>query len=172
MPDLRRELEATTGDRYRCPFCQARRGLSIDQNEGQTGVWHCFSCQDGGTGAELYAELRGVTIGEALEAYGIDRSDLSRNVKRKEQRAPKPTREELSDPEWAERCRLWKQMNGAELHLLEQYRRRRVAAQEARDREAFERWEQKTEDLYAVVHWRLRTKRDHVDRLDTHDPSR
>jgi ribosomal protein L37AE/L43A len=172
MPDLRRDLEATTGDRYRCPLCDARRGLSLDQDEGQTGVWHCFSCQDGGTGAELYAELRGVSIGEALDAYGVSQSELSGSVKRKEKRAPKPIRDELSEHQWRERCRLWKQMNGAELHLLDEYRRRRVAAQEGRDREAFDRWEQKTGDLYAVVHWRLRAQRHHVDRLDTHDPNR
>jgi len=151
MPDLKADLEATQGDRYRCPWCDARRGLSFDSDVGDSGVWHCFSCSRGGDGVELYAELRNTDLQDALDAFGISRASLSGEVKRKEKRAPKPSTPEYTDAEWAERCRAWQAMNVEELRLRDMYRKRRAAAQERRDRQEFDRWQSKLDELFGHV---------------------
>jgi len=166
MPDLKADLEATQGDRYRCPWCDARRGLSFDPDVGDSGVWHCFSCERGGDGVELYAELRNTDMRDALDAYGIDRSSLSGEVKRKEEQAPKPTTPDYTDEEWAERCRAWQAMNTEELRLRDEYRRRRAASQERRDREAFDRWQSKLDELFGHVLDRERHGHREVQRHD------
>jgi ribosomal protein L37AE/L43A len=166
MPDLKTDLETTQGGRYRCPFCDARRGLSFDEDVGDSGVWHCFSCQRGGDGVELYAELRNTDLQSALDAYGISRSNLSGDVKQKEQKAPKPTTPDYTDEEWAERCRAWQAMNTEELRLRDEYRRRRAAAQERRDREAFDRWQSKLDELFEHVLDRGRHGYREVQQLD------
>jgi len=168
MPNLEADLEATQGDRYRCPFCSARRGLSFDPDVGDSGVWHCFSCKRGGDGVELYAELRNTDMRDALDAYGIDRSSLSGEVKRKEKQAPKPETPDYTDEEWAERCRAWQAMNVEELRLRDEYRRRRAAAQERRDREAFDRWQKKLDELFGHVLDREMHGHREVQRFDAH----
>jgi len=167
MNPILADLEATQGDRYRCPLCDARRGLSVDPDEGETGVWHCFSCQEGGTGAELYAELHHVGIAEALDAYGISGSDKRQQFKRKESKAPRPTVPDKSDAEKREQYRVWSRMTEAELYLRDAYRDRRAAAQVARDRDEFDRWQQKLDDLFAVAAERITQKQRTVDRADT-----
>ena len=168
MPDLARDLESTTGQRYRCPFCDARRGFSFDADEGESGVWHCFACQRGGDGVELYMELRHAELSEALEAFGIERSTLSRDVKRKEKRAPRPAVPEKSDAEWAEMHRAWQAMTRDELWLRDQYRRRRAKAIAERDRDAFDRWHGKFESLHDHVLRREMAAHRKVDKVDTH----
>jgi len=167
MPDLTRDLEQTTGDRYRCPFCDARRGLSFDPDEGESGLWHCFSCQRGGDGVELYAELHHADLSEALDAFGISRSDTQRRIKRKEKQAPRPTVPEKSDAEWKELCHIWHAMTPYELELRNEYRRRRALAVHERDREAFDRWHAKWQQLHAHVLRRELKAHEQVDRLDT-----
>lgn len=162
------DLEATQGDRYRCPLCDARRGLSIDPDEGQTGVWHCFSCQEGGTGAELYAAVHNVTITDALNVYGVSGSDLSKAVRKREEAKPPPEVPEYSDAEWAERCRVWKAMNKHELRLRDQYRHRRAAAQVRKDHDAFERWQRKLGNLFSHVLQREIQEHHDIDELDAH----
>jgi len=166
MPDLTRDLEATQGDRYRCPFCDARRGLSYDPDTGDSGVWHCFSCQRGGDGVELYAEMHRVELREALQAFGIRRESVSGDVKRKEQRAPKPTTPDYSDAEQAERTRAWKAMTKEEVRLRDLYRQRRAKAQETRDRDGFERWQEKIDDLFAHVLRREMAGHRKAERMD------
>jgi ribosomal protein L37AE/L43A len=167
MPDLKADLEATQGDRYRCPFCSARRGLSFEPEKGDSGVWHCFSCQRGGDGVELYTELRNTDLQDALDAFGIDRGGADEAVKEKARRAPKPSTPEYSDAEAKERLRAFYAMNAGEVLMRERYRKRRMQAQEDRDREAFDRWQKKLDDLYD--HVLLREMRGHrdVQRLDS-----
>lgn len=150
MPDLRRDLEKTTGDRYRCPVCDARRGLSLHQDRGQTGVWHCFSCQAGGTGAELYAEMHHVGIAEALEAFGVSGSDVAREIQDREKARPRPSWDP-SEQRMQELYHAWKVMEADELRLRDEYRTRRIAATQSKDREAFEYWHQKWKQLHFFV---------------------
>jgi len=171
MPDLTRDLEQTTGDRYRCPFCDARRGLSFDADKGDSGVFYCFGCHEKGDGVDLYAFLRNVEVRDALEAFGIDRSGVSRRVKKKEQQAPRPTVPEKSDAEWKELCRAHQAMSDLELWLRDQYRRRRASAAHERDREEFDRWHSKWKRLHEhVLRREMRAHRD-VDRADANVPT-
>lgn len=170
MPSLAADLEKTTGDRYRCPICDARRGLSVDEDEGQTGVWHCFACQRGGTGAELYAEVHGLDIAEALDVFGVSGSDMATEIKRKEEQAPKPREHNLSDAEMAERYRAWMQSTDGELTLRAKYKHRRVAASERRDREAWERWNRKLKTLRQHVLKRTQKEHRETDRFDANIP--
>jgi len=91
MVDLTQHLRETQGGRYQCPLCDARRGLSLDPDEGDSGLWHCFSCDAGGDGVDLYMILHDAEVAEALEAFGIDRGGKSGSIKRKERQAPIPT---------------------------------------------------------------------------------
>ena len=166
MPDLTRDLEATQGDRYRCPFCDARRGLSYDPDTGDSGVWHCFSCQRGGDGVELYAEMHRVELREALQAFGIRRESVSGDVKRKERQAPKPEPPEYSAQEWKERTRAWKMMSAEEVRLRSLYRERRTQARERRDRDAFDKWQGKMDALCESVLEREMARHREVQRLD------
>ena len=166
MPDLTRDLEATQGGRYRCPFCDARRGLSYDPDTGDSGVWHCFSCQRGGDGVELYAEMHNVELSEALQAYGISRESVSRDVKRKAEKAPRPPLPEYSDAEWRERARAWKMMSTEEVRLRALYRERRTQARERRDRDAFDKWQGKMDALCESVLEREMARHREVQRLD------
>jgi len=165
------DLEATQGDRYRCPLCDARRGLSISPDEGQTGLWHCFSCQEGGTGAELYAAVHNVDIAEALDVYGVSSSGLSQKVKKKEKQAPRPTVPEKSDAEWNEMRRAWRAMSRDELWLRDRYRRRRAKAIHDRDRDAFDRWHEKYEQLHQHVLRREMRGQRKIQKIDSHHDS-
>lgn len=166
MPNLSRDLEQTTGDRYRCPFCDARRGLSFDPDEGESGLWHCFSCQRGGDGVELYAELHHADLSEALDAFGISRSDTKRQIKRKEKQAPRPTVPEPSEAQWKELHRAYQAMSEEEIWLRDQYRRRRALAAAERDRDEFERWHGKWTALHKHVLRREMGAHHDVDRID------
>jgi len=170
MPDLTGDLEETQSGRYRCPWCDARRGLAFTPDRGDSGVWHCFSCQRAGDGVELYTQVRGTGLADALEAFGIDRSGDSgrgsNQVKKKEGRAPKPALPEHTDAEWAERCRTWQAMNVEEVRLRAAYKRRRAAARSARDRQAFERFCQKIDDLHELVLCREQAGHRKAQRLD------
>jgi len=101
MPDLTDLVGEKTGDRYKCPVCSARRGISLEPDSGDTGVAHCFSCGRGWTGAQLYAEVHHVEINEALSAFGIEADPdevdeaRSRHQKRKQEREDE---EEGEDP--------------------------------------------------------------------------
>ena len=157
--------------RHECQLCGSSDGLSIDPEQGDTGSAHCFSCGFGegserGTGAQLYAEVEGVTISEALDAFGVESSDLS-TVKQKEQQAPRPRVPEKSDPEWREMHRAWKVMSRNELWLRDQYRRRRALAAHERDRDEFERWHEKYEALHEHVLRREMEGQREADRMDS-----
>jgi hypothetical protein len=166
MPDLTRDLTETQSGRYRCPWCDARRGLAFDPDQGDSGVWHCFSCQRGGDGVELYTELRNADLADALGAFGIDRSGYSSEAKKKERRAPKPTLPKYNDAEWKERCRVWKAMTVEEIRLRTAYKQKRTEAREARDRDAFDHWQQKIDDLREHVLHRERAGHEKAQRLD------
>ena len=157
--------------RHKCPLCGSSDGLGVDPEQGDTGAVHCFSCGFGeterGTGAQLYAELEGVPIREALRAFGVDASGVSRDVKRKEQQAPRPTVPEKTDAEWKEMHRAWLAMTRDERWLRQRYRRRRVKAAHDRDREEFDRWHEKFEALHEHVLEREIAAQRIVDRLDT-----
>ena len=118
--------------RHTCPVCGSSDGLGIDPDQGDTGTAHCFSCGFGetepGTGAQLYAEVERVEIAEALQAFGIDGSDLSRKVKQREDTAPRPRVPEKTDAELDEERRAWHAMTPGELQLRDEYRRRRALA--------------------------------------------
>jgi ribosomal protein L37AE/L43A len=150
VPDLRRDLTKTTGDRFRCPLCDARRGLSLEQDEGQTGVWHCFSCQAGGTGAELYAELHHVGIAEALDAFGVSGSDVAREVQAREKARPRPSWDP-SGERMTELYHAWKAMEPEELKMRDEYRAKRIAAAQRKDQEAFDYWHEKWTQLHRFV---------------------
>jgi len=166
MVDLTADLEETQSGRYTCPFCDARRGLSVDQEEGESGVYHCFSCLEGGTGAELYAYLHDVTIGEALDAFGIDADDLSREVKQKEQIAPKPETPDYTDAEQRERRRVYQCMSAEEIRLRAAYRASRAAAQERRNRAEFDKWQGKLDALIDHVMRRERIGQREIQKAD------
>lgn len=148
------DLEATQGDRYRCPLCDARRGVSVDPDEGETGLWHCFSCQEGGTGAELYAQMRNVPLSEALSAFGISQSDLEQDVQQREDTAPRPEVTH-SDAEWRRRTRSWKQMTTRELEKLDHLKRQRWAAKRDRQSKHFWMWQGKIDGLFDTVEKRM-----------------
>jgi hypothetical protein len=116
---------------------------------------------------DLYVELRNADIEDALDAFGIDRSSMSGDVKRKEKRSPKPETPEYTDAEWAERTRAWNAMNADELRLRDEYRRRRAAAQERRDREEFDRWQSKLDQLFGHVLEREMHGHRQVQRIDS-----
>lgn len=166
MPDLTNDLTETQGGRYQCPFCDARRGLSFDPGIGESGVGYCFSCQWGGDGVELYAEVRNTDLAAALDAYGIDRSGLRQEAREKEENAPHPTTPEYTDEEWKERCRAWQAMNTEELRLRADYRARRVRAQENRDQDEFDRWQRRLDDLFDHVLRREMIGQRKTQRLD------
>ena len=166
MYDLAHDLESTQGGRYRCPACDARRGLSLDADKGDTGVWHCFACQCGGTGAELYAEMHGVTISQALDAFGVSSSEMERDIKRKETQAPRPSLPDYSAAEWAERTRVWRVMTPDEVRLRALYRERRTQAREARDRSVFDKWQARMDALHRDVLERERRGELEAQQLD------
>jgi len=144
------EIDDSSG-RHECPICGSSDGLGIDPDQGDTGSAHCFSCmfgeQEAGTGAMLYAEVEGVSIGEALDAFGIEADDLSREVKQKEQIAPKPETPDYTDAEQRERRRAYQCMSAEEIRLRADYRRKRAAAQERRNRAEFDKWQGKLDAL-------------------------
>jgi len=150
VPDLRRDLEKTTGDRYRCPVCDARRGLSLEQDEGQTGVWHCFACQAGGTGAELYAEMHHVGIAKALDAFGVSGSDVAREVQAQEKARPRPSWDP-SPERMQELYHAWSAMTRDELRRRDKYRQGRIEAAQRKDHEAFDYWHGKWKALHQHV---------------------
>lgn len=160
--------------RHECPVCGSSDGLGIDPDQGDTGTAHCFSCGFGehepGTGAQLYAEVERVEIAEALEAFGVDSSDLSHKVKQREEQAPRPRVPEQSDDELEEERRAWHAMTTEELYLRDEYRRRRTLAAHDRDRDEFQRWHGKFEALHEHVLQREMAAHREVDRLDSRVP--
>lgn len=106
---LQRELEGLLGDqaepsRYTCPFCDARRGMAVDFDRGDTGVLHCFGCDWSGTGAQLRAELvygdrNPDSIAQALEDFGIrgESDSIDSAVRRHEETKEAIEEEEKED---------------------------------------------------------------------------
>jgi hypothetical protein len=82
------DTDAARGGRYPCPLCGSSRGLSVSPDEGDTGVAHCFSCQWGGTGAQLYAATHHVEMHEALRAFGVAEETGAQRRLRKARRRP------------------------------------------------------------------------------------
>jgi len=115
---------------------------------------------------ELYTEVRNADLADALDAFGIDRSGYTDEVKTKDSRAPKPSLPEYSDAEWKERCRVWKAMNTEEIRLRAAYRWRRAVSRESRNRYAFDYWQQKIDDLHDHVLRRERAGHQNAQRLD------
>lgn len=64
--------ETTQGSRRKCPLCQSRRALSVDAEEGETGVWHCFSCEAGGDGISYLMRVEGYGFQDACRELGAD----------------------------------------------------------------------------------------------------
>lgn len=84
-----------------CWVCGSSDALSIDVEEGDTGLVHCFSCQGGWTGAQYMAEVDNIPLHEAIEllggpptdgnAPGIDVKRTNRKIEkriRKRERGP------------------------------------------------------------------------------------
>lgn len=139
--------------RKECPLCGSSDGLHVTLESTREGEVHCYSCGQPtpGTGVELYRRQEGVSKAEAMEAFGIDTSNLASEVKQKEEEAPRPTTPNYTDEEWKERCRAWQAMNTEELRLRDDYRARRARAQTTRDQKEFDRWQQKLDDLFDYV---------------------
>jgi len=168
MIDLTQYLRETQGGRYQCPLCDARRGLSFDPDEGDSGLWHCFSCDAGGDGVDLYMILHDADVAEALDALGIDRSSSkSGSIKRKERQAPIPTAPDRSDAEWKERGRAWLLLDDEEVKDYAIMRIEQIRAQIDRKRDAFDHWQAEIDDLlYSALH-EERVEIQKIDRLDT-----
>ena len=163
-------LDATQGDRFRCPLCGARRGLSIDEDKAETGVWHCFSCQEGGTGAELVAAVTGDPIADVLRRFGVEpepSTDLRREV-RSRPKAPDPLQlPEREDLPPEERARFWQVATAEDLWLLRQYEGRVEAETFFGDDEERRRWLVKIADLMTNRIEAERISHDEYDRLDS-----
>jgi len=93
MINLTSDLDRTTPQRFRCPWCEARRGFSYEPEKGDSGVYHCFACGAGGNGVHLYAALRNTDLAGALDAFGIDRDDSA------PRRTPNPRSEQNANPQ-------------------------------------------------------------------------
>lgn len=74
---LNQYLDLRPGARSRCPFCDARRGLSVlDQHtysydNGESGLFYCFACGRGGNGVTFLVETQSMTRLEASAALGL-----------------------------------------------------------------------------------------------------
>jgi len=101
-----------------------------------------------------------------LNVFGVSGSDVAREIKRKAERAPKPRERDVSDAEMQERYRAWKMMLPDELRLRDAYQHHRVAASERRDRDAWEKWNEKLKQLRRHVLEREMDKQRATDRLD------
>lgn len=55
---------------YMCPFCDSRDALSVT-DEGDSGMYNCFSCGAGGTGVQLLVRAYGYDTHEAMAEFGI-----------------------------------------------------------------------------------------------------
>jgi DNA primase len=64
--------DTTQGSRRRCPLCDSRRALSVDADEGDTGVWHCFSCDAGGDGIAYLMRVEDYSFQDACHELGAD----------------------------------------------------------------------------------------------------
>jgi hypothetical protein len=100
------------GGRYPCEICGSSDGLSIDEESGQTGLVHCFSCDwpkragvlpngraKPGTGAQYLHDARGVPLHEAIELLGGPpaRSDApGRDVKQVKRQVQKRRRKQAA----------------------------------------------------------------------------
>jgi hypothetical protein len=105
-------LDDPKGGRYPCEICGSSDGLSIDEESGQTGFVHCFSCDwprragvlpDGrakpGTGAQYLHDARGLPLHEAIELLGGPpaRSDApGRDVKQVKRQVQKRRRKQAA----------------------------------------------------------------------------
>jgi len=150
-----------------CPFCDEEESVSVDATEGETGLWYCNECEEGGTGAEYVAETEDISKKKAAQRIGDGETPFCQSVKEKEKQAPKPETPEYDDAEARERLRAFYAMNAGEVLMRKRYRMRRMEAQEDRDREAFDYWQKKLDDLYDhVLRREMRGQRD-VQRLDS-----
>lgn len=98
--EVSRQLESTTGDRYKCPFCDARRGVSWDPEQGDTGVLYCFSCRIGLSGIQCLAKMwfgspTDENVGKALQRLDadLDTDEIDSAIRRAE-RNHEPDRSE------------------------------------------------------------------------------
>lgn len=150
-----------------CPECGAVQGAKLDRDEGDTGLWYCYECSAGGTGAQLYAAEKDVPIAEAIDEMQNGAS-LDASIKRKEKQTPRPTVPEPSEAEWKELCRAWQAMTEKEVWLRDRYRRRRALAAAERDRDEFDRWHGKWTALHEHVLRREMEAHRTIDRIDSH----
>jgi hypothetical protein len=153
-------------DLIACPSCDEEESVSVDATEGETGLWYCNECEEGGTGAEYVAETKDISEEEAAQRIGGGETPFCQSVKEKEKQAPKPKTPEYSDAEARERLQAFFVMNAGEVLMRERYRKRRMQAQENRDRKAFDRWQGKLDDLYDHVLLREMHGHREVQRFD------
>lgn len=96
------ELESTQGDRFKCPFCKARRGISWSPDAGDTGLLHCFGCQLGMTGVQFLARLWHGTVTDDTIAKVCEELDADLDtdrVDRAERRVRRRRESSTSDAE-------------------------------------------------------------------------
>jgi len=153
-----------------CPECGAAQGAKLDGGEGDTGLWCCYECTEGGTGAQLYAAQNDVSISKAIDEVQSGEA-LDTRVKRKEKQAPRPRVPEKSDAAWKELHRAYSAMSKEEIWLRDQYRRRRAMAVAERDRDAFDCWHGKWVALHRHVLRREMAAHREADRADANVPT-
>lgn len=71
------------GRHFACPFCDSSDALDADPDEGDSGVYFCFSCGRGGTGVQLLERAFGVETKEAMHAFGIETEGMNSVLERK-----------------------------------------------------------------------------------------
>ena len=66
--------------RFECPRCGSSRGVSLTPGENDTGLAHCFTCDTGWTGAQLYVAWGLGDMADALEAFGVESDPSTEDV--------------------------------------------------------------------------------------------
>lgn len=86
---LNQYLSLRPGARSRCPFCDARRGLAIEDHSRYdvAGVFKCFACDRSGSGVTFLIEARSMTRAEANRALGLTPPMALLNLDRERSRA-------------------------------------------------------------------------------------
>lgn len=64
--------ERQSNNRYPCPFCGSSASMDVTPEEGDTGVFHCFSCLEAGTGAQFLVKAFDYSIKDALKEFGLE----------------------------------------------------------------------------------------------------
>lgn len=175
--DFTYDLTQDTDGEYSgpCPTCGGDDRFIVWPDEGgeERGRYYCRGCRDSDDAIGFLQKHRGYSYPDACKALGLTHklseeadTELAQMVEQRKEQTPEPERPERSDAEWAERYKAYMAMTPQQLEIRDWLIQQRAQAQAERNHAAFDRYQQKLDEIHERALLQERAQQEHVQFID------